>query len=105
MLRFLSPVDLRRAVLGHLVGAGSPVPLQDVCDTLRPEFGLLADPKRVSDVLRYQARLGRVRRVRRGVYEYVPGSVSRATLWRCRNWRSEKERQHERWLRDHAHEP
>jgi hypothetical protein len=47
----------RRAVLGILLSAGDPVP----------------------DVLAQQLRMGRVRRVSRGVYEMVPGSPCRVS--------------------------
>jgi hypothetical protein len=88
----LSPVDLRRAVLGHLIRAGGPVAVGDLSDGLVREFGPAAGGKRLADLLRYQARLGRVRRVRRGVYQFVPGSLSKTTAWRCVNWRTERER-------------
>ncbi len=87
-----SPLDLRRAVLSHLMRTGAPVRLATLVAALRPDFGPYADAKRVSDVLRYQARLGRARRVARGTYQYVPGSVPRTTAWRCHNWRQERAR-------------
>jgi hypothetical protein len=48
------PIDMRRAVLGHLIAT--------------------------------------VRRVERGVDEYIPGALSRSTEWRCRNWRTARAR-------------
>ena len=49
---------------------------------LRP--GVIYERKAVADALRYQAGKGRVRRLGRGVYVYVSGSVPRTTL---RRWR------------------
>ncbi len=96
-------VDLRRAVIGHLLVVGSPVTVGQVVDALADVFGRDAvGPKRVSDLLRYQVRLGRVRRLDRGVYESVPGALSKATAWRCVNWQREQERERQRWLRDCA---
>lgn len=90
-------VDLRRAVLGHLLRAGGPVLLHELVEQLAADFpdGIgdnRLTPKRIADVLRYQVRLGRVRRVGRGVYEAVPGAMSRSTAWRCLNWRRERQR-------------
>jgi hypothetical protein len=96
MLWFLSPIDLRRAVLGHLIRAERPVAIDDLVRAVAPEFGAMASCKRISDLLRYQARLGHVRRMRRGVYEFVPGSLSKSTAWRCLNWRRERERMQHR---------
>lgn len=101
MLLYLSPLDLRRAVLAHLILARRPVSLGELVDALPADLGSLVDRKRVADMLRYQEGLGRVRRVRRGVYQYVPGSLAKATAWRCIHWRREHERVHgsgvERW--------
>ena len=97
------PIDLRRALLGHLLVAAAPVGVGALVSALRAELGdSAADPKRVSDMLRYQARIGRVRRVGRGLYEVVPGALSKATAWRCVNWRLEQERADQRWLRADA---
>ncbi|HEX6425948.1 MAG TPA: hypothetical protein VFZ79_20820 [Acidimicrobiales bacterium] len=90
----LRPVDLRRAVLALLLASPGPVPVRRVVDSLVHELGDGAvTAKQVADMLRYQVRHGRVRRVDRGVYEAVPGALSRSTAWRCVNWR----REHERW--------
>jgi hypothetical protein len=90
------PLDLRRALLGHLVTASRPVDLDALVAMVVREFGdplgAPAGRKRVADVLGYQCRLGRVRRVGRARYEYVPGSMARATAWRCVNWRTERDR-------------
>jgi hypothetical protein len=97
------PIDLRRALLGHLLVAGAPVGVGALVSALRAELGdSAADPKRVSDMLRYQVGVGRVRRVGRGLYEVVPGALSKATAWRCVNWRLEQERADQRWLRSDA---
>lgn len=79
---------MRRAILGHLLTARFPVTVADVAAAMTLEFGPEAvTPKRVADVLRYQVRLGRVRRVDRGVYQAVPEAIPKATAWRCVNWR------------------
>ena len=93
MLDRHQPLDLRRAVLATLLGAQGPVRISQVVAVLEAHFGPGAgDPKRVSDLLRHQMRLGRVRRVERGVYTIVPGAIPKTTAWRCINWRREMER-------------
>ncbi|CAN5590977.1 hypothetical protein BH23ACT3_BH23ACT3_14130 [soil metagenome] len=74
-------------MLGTLLSAGEPVSIGGLVERLsgEPRLGPVT-PKRIADVLAQQVRMGRVRRVRRGVYEMVPGGVSRSTEWRCRNW-------------------
>lgn len=65
------PVDVRRALLGHLITSGRPTTLDDLVATLVCAFGAAwAEPgarRQVAELARYQVRLGRVRRVRRGV--------------------------------------
>jgi hypothetical protein len=82
-------LDVRRAVLGTLLSAGAPVRVGELVDLLGPRFGADAGPKGVSDLLRHQVRMGRVRRVERGVYAIVPGAIPKTTAWRCVNWRRE----------------
>lgn len=87
-------VVFRRAVLGTVMSmsksrsASGPVSVTEIVGVLAAT-GLVdpVSPKRVADVLGHQSRAGRVRRVRRGVYEVVPGAYSRTTIWRCVNWR------------------
>lgn len=81
------PIDLRRALLGHLLTAGDPVTVRGLVDALAGDFGADAEPKRIADMLRYQVRRGRVRRTARGVYQAMPGAFARSTAWRCVNWR------------------
>ena len=87
------PIDVRRALLGHLITSGGPATLDDLVAALAGAFGAAwAEPggrRQVAELARYQVRLGRVRRVRCGVYEIVPGTLSRSTAWRCVNWRGE----------------
>ena len=89
-------IDLRRAVLGVLIQrGGEPVSLSEICTQLievdridlRPTSPTSTPAKRVSDVLRWQTRRGRVVRVKRGSYRFVPGSVSASMKWRCLHWR------------------
>jgi hypothetical protein len=83
-----SALDLRRAILGHLLVTRSPVTVADVIAALSSDFGPAGiTSKRVADVLRYQVGRGRVRRVDRGVYQAVPEAIPKATAWRCVNWR------------------
>jgi hypothetical protein len=89
---------LRRAVLGILLAAGTPLAATEVAATLhrcgattRPT--LSKGPSRViADLLAYQARLGRVAKVGPATFAVVPGSMSRSTRWRCVHWRDELER-------------
>lgn len=97
----VSAVDVRRALLGQLLEAGGPVPIEVLVGHLAAAFGHdVASPKRASDILRYQMRLGRVRRVARGTYEAEPRAMSRSMIWRCINWRRERVRQDQRRMHD-----
>jgi hypothetical protein len=84
-------IDLRRAVLGVLIRRrGDSVSLHEICAELVERDRLIMRApvsKRVSDVLRWQMRRGRVVRVKRGSYRFVPGSMSASTTWRCLHWR------------------
>lgn len=82
---------VRYAVVGTLLRAGRPMTIGELIAALRaagPVDEVLGPltPKRMSDALRAQAAQGRVRRVRRGVYEAVPSAMSRTTRWRYRTW-------------------
>ncbi len=53
---------------------------------------LLKGPSRViADLLAYQARVGKVRKVGSATFVALPGSMSRSTRWRCLHWRNELE--------------
>jgi len=84
-------IDLRRAVLGVLIRRrGDAVSLHEICaELVERDRLIMRSPvsKRVSDVLRWQMRRGRVVRMKRGSYRFVPGSMSPASAWRCLNWR------------------
>ena len=88
------PIDMRRAVLGHLIATAGPVSLDALVVVVTAAFGdrysTPSGRKEVAEVVRHQVRYHRVRGVERGVYEYVPGAFSRSTEWRCRNWRAER---------------
>jgi len=43
----------------------------------------------IADLIAYQARIGRVRKVGPATFVVVPGSMSRSTRWRCLHWRDE----------------
>jgi hypothetical protein len=85
----ISGTRLRRAVVGVLLVARQPQSIDDVLRGLRsrgltpPDGQQRTRRKIVADVLRYQATLGRVRRLERGVYEVVPGALSRSMRDRC----------------------
>lgn len=53
---------------------------------LLPIAGLL-----ISDLLAYQARVGKVRKVGPATFAVLSSSMSRSTRWRCLHWRNEFE--------------
>ncbi len=92
-LRAIGGLTLRRAVFGMFFEAGRPLSVPEVVAALAAS-GVkvgehLAKPEHmvIADMLAYQVRAGRLRRVRRGIYDVVPGALSRSTRWRCRHWR------------------
>ena len=90
-------------MLGQLLAAGEPLSVGQLVALLAAELGDEAvDATRVSDMLRYQTRIERVRRVARGRYEVVPDALSTSMAWRCLNWRREQDRAHQRWLQQRA---
>jgi hypothetical protein len=98
-VRQVANVDLRRAVLRVLVRAAGPVELGAIVAHLERVDRIAIAPYRavsarqkVSDVLSWQVRRGRVRRIRRGVYEIVPSALSRSTRWRIERWELLRER-------------
>ena len=89
----ITGITLRRAVLGILLAAHAPMTPQEVIAELHGHGvttlpHLKKDPHRViADLLAHQARIGTVRRVRRGVYVVIRNSMSHSTRWRCLHWR------------------
>ncbi len=85
----MSRLALRRALLGILLVAGSPLTVGEITARLqasgRTTWSSVGDPphKRVADTLNSLVRSGRAERVRRGVYAVVPTSMSRTTRQRC----------------------
>ena len=76
---------ITEAALGVLIESGRPMTIGQILADLEGRRVLLAKEnprKALSDVLRYQTRTGRVRRVGRGRYEIR--EVSRTTAWRFR---------------------
>lgn len=76
---------ITEAALGVLIHVGRPMTIGQILADLGSRGVRLAKadpPKALSDVLRYQARTGRVRKVGRGRYEIL--HVSRTTAWRYR---------------------
>jgi hypothetical protein len=101
-------LQLRRAALAVLLRARQPMSVVEVVRCLRDGEGIDTewitarargfqpfDPNRtqpdvgkvIADLLRHQVAYGRVKRVRRGVYEVNRSSLSPSTRHRCLNWR------------------
>lgn len=78
---------IREAVLGIMLAEGRPMSAGQILAAMeahRVRIGGVAEPRKaVSDVLRYQLRLRRVRRVAYGVYEIR--TLPRTTAWRVSN--------------------
>ena len=76
-----------------LLNAGCPVTVGEVVAALHSAgvttpAGVSNAPNKVmADMLGYQVRAGRVRRVDRATYQVVAASLSRSTQRRCRRWR------------------
>ena len=89
--RPISGTQLRRAALGVLLAAApEPRSVRQIAAALADVLVVPAvhpprTPRQVlSDVLRYQVRLGHVRRVGRGVYVLIPGSMHPSMRSRAR---------------------
>ncbi len=88
-LVYVSGLALRRALLGILLAADAPLSVPEITRRLhasgRTTWSTVGNPptKRVADSLDYLRRIGKVERVRRGVYTVVSASMSRATRQRC----------------------
>ena len=54
--------------------------------------GKMLPRERVANLLAWQVRQRRVRRVGRGILEAVPGAFARTTRWRIDNWERVAER-------------
>jgi len=91
----ISGLLLRRAVIGILLAAGEPLTAREIAADLRLG-GVTTNPllskgtsRVVADLLAYQARVGRVRKLGPATFVVLPGSMSRSTRWRCLRWRDE----------------
>lgn len=88
-LVYVSGLALRRALLGILLVADAPLSVPEITRRLhasgRTTWSAVGNPptKRVADSLDYLRRIGKVERVRRGVYTVVSASMSRTTRQRC----------------------
>ena len=88
----ITGITLRRAVLGTLLAAHGPLTPREVVAELRRRgvttvAHLKKEPHRViADLLAHQTRIGKVHRVRRGLYVVVRSSMSHSTRWRCLHW-------------------
>jgi hypothetical protein len=106
----MSEISMRRAIVGTLLRAGRPMSITELNAAVlvsrsAADTAQLLTPKLISDVLRYQIRLGRVRRVRRGVYEAIPAAWSRSTAWRYVNWETTWDQRHRRNEDRAGHQP
>ncbi|WP_040493080.1 hypothetical protein [Ilumatobacter nonamiensis] len=86
-------LTLRRAVMRVLLRADGPVRVADIVRALEDDehFGIAdhhvaSASQRVSNLLGWQLRRGRVRRVARGIYVAVPDAIPRTTRWRIEHW-------------------
>ena len=84
---------LRRAVLGTLLSANRPLTVGEIVAAIEAA-GCTTSPslakqshRVIADMLAYQVRARRVRRVRRATYAVVRSAISNTTQWRCRHWR------------------
>ena len=88
-LVYVSGLALGRALLGILLVADAPLSVPEITrrlhDSGRTTWSAVGNPptKRVADSLDYLRRIGKVERVRRGVYTAVSASMSRTTRQRC----------------------
>lgn len=86
-------IELRRAVLRVLLRAGGPVGVAEIVRVLEDDehveisaWHLASASQRVSNLLGWQVKRGRVRRVSRGRYEAIPDAIPRTTRWRIDHW-------------------
>lgn len=79
---------IREAVLGVMLTKGRAMTIRQILTDLESRdvrIGSAAHPqKAISDALRYQTAIGRVRRLRRGLYEVRLQHMPRTTAWRMR---------------------
>ena len=92
-LRSISGLTLRRAVFAILLEERGPLTVGEVVEALHAAgvttYSWTGKPTHrvVADMLAYQVRGGRVRRVERATYQVIASSMSRSTQRRCRQWR------------------
>ena len=86
-------IALRRAVMRVLLRAGEPVRVAEIVRRLEDDDCIaVADAhaatasQRISNLLGWQVRQGRVRRVARGEYLALPAAIPRTTRWRIEHW-------------------
>ena len=99
------PIDIRRAVLAVLIRAGGgPLTIADIVRRTKSDSGLdlaslpgVAPHRRVSDILRHQARMGRAAAVNRATYVLDLATYSDRTRWRCLHWQQAAEQRMSAW--------
>lgn len=86
-------IALRRAVMRVLLRAKEPVRVAEIVRRLEDGDRIaIADAheatasQRISNLLGWQVRRGRVRRIARGEYLVVPEAIPRTTRWRIEHW-------------------
>ena len=86
-------IALRRAVMRVLMRAREPVRVAEIVRRLEEDDHIaISDTReatasqRVSNLLGWQVRRGRVRRVARGKYLVIPDAIPRTTRWRIEHW-------------------
>ena len=86
-------IALRRAVMRVLMRAREPVRVAEIVRRLEEDDHIaISDTheatasQRVSNLLGWQVRRGRVRRVARGEYLVIPDAIPRTTRWRIEHW-------------------
>jgi len=97
--RTIRNIDQRRAVLRILLRSDRPMTVPEIVravervdDVDLGGYRTGGATKRVANLLAWQVRQRRVRRVGRGLFEAVPGAFARTTRWRIDNWERVAER-------------
>ena len=85
----MRPVDIRRAILRVFLEARRPLSIDEVVAGVAAD-GVNVSRRKVSDVMRHQARVGHAQVHRRGTYSLDPTVFSTSTRWRCIHWRAAK---------------
>ena len=99
------PIDIRRAVLAVLIRAdGGPLTITQIVSLTKLDSGLdlaqlpgVPPHRRVSDILRHQARMGRAAALNRATYVLDLSAYSDRTRWRCLHWQQAADQRMRAW--------